>query len=73
MTAGPVFNGRGKQIHPSEVVLARDADPSYARGARSPNSARGAKRPCARCRNKFQPTIRNRLLCRHCYGGGFAA
>ena len=33
------------------------------------------KRPCSRCGNKFQPTIRRRMLCATCYhwagtGGG---
>ena len=30
-------------------------------------------KPCARCRRPFQPTIRRRLLCGHCFslGAGF--
>lgn len=26
------------------------------------------ERPCARCGNRFQPTVRRRMLCAHCYG-----
>ena len=29
----------------------------------------GSPRPCARCRNTFQPTVRRRLLCRPCFDG----
>ena len=26
------------------------------------------ERPCARCGNRFQPTLRRRMLCLHCFG-----
>lgn len=31
------------------------------------NTPVGDKRPCARCRRIFQPTIKRRMLCRMCY------
>ena len=67
MTAGPIFNSRGRQIHPSEVSLIRDKVDGYARGARSPNTARGARRKCCRCGKRFQPSVRLRMLCQSCF------
>ena len=30
----------------------------------------GQERPCARCGRMFQPSIKRRMLCAPCFGGG---
>ena len=35
----------------------------------SPDKSR-PERPCANCGGRFQPTIRRRMLCSHCYQRG---
>lgn len=34
-----------------------------------PASPKVPKRPCARCGNPFQPTVKRRMLCLGCYKG----
>ena len=50
--AGPIRSGRTTQA-PRIISI--------------PNSRAGPKRGCARCRRRFQPTARRRLLCAACF------
>ena len=45
----------------------RDAHRAIVTSHDAPDPTR-PERPCARCTNKFQPTLRRRMLCARCFG-----
>lgn len=67
---------RRRLIGAAEPLRSPEAEAKTKKRARQPQAHSQdkkidrPKRPCACCGNRFQPTVRRRMLCARCFNGG---